>query len=95
MRESTFQDKIIRKLKKLPDCWYVKIWGGGFQRAGIPDILICYKGFFIAVELKNEIGEASELQKYNIEKIKEARGIALVIRPQNESDLWKIMSEIE
>lgn len=95
MRESTFQDKIIRKLKKLPDCWYVKIWGGGFQRAGIPDILICYKGFFIAVELKNEIGEASELQKYNIEKIKEARGIALVIRPQNESDLWEIMSEIE
>lgn len=95
MRESTFQDKIIRKLKKLPECWYVKIWGGGFQRAGIPDILICYKGFFIAVELKNEIGEASELQKYNIEKIKEARGIALVIRPQNESDLWKIMSEIE
>lgn len=95
MRESTFQDKIIRKLKKLPECWYVKIWGGGFQRAGIPDILICYKGFFIAVELKNEIGEASELQKYNIEKIKEARGIALVIRPQNESDLWEIMSEIE
>ena len=95
MRESRFQNKIISKLKKLDNCWYVKVWGGGFQRSGIPDILICYKGHFVAIELKNETGEASELQKYNINKINDAKGIALVIRPQNEDELWNALKKLD
>lgn len=94
MRESTFQDRIIRKLKKLPNCWYVKVWGGGFQRAGIPDLLVCYKGYFIGIELKNEVGQATEIQKYNITSIQNAGGYAIILRPQNEQLLWDVISEI-
>lgn len=95
MRESAFQNKIIRKLKNLPECYHIKVWGGGFQKAGIPDLIICYKGYFIAVELKNEIGKPTELQKYHISEINKAKGFALVVRPQNEQELWAIIKEID
>ena len=36
MNESQFQAKVIKFLKELPRTWYVKIWGGGFMKAGIP-----------------------------------------------------------
>ena len=48
---------------------------------GIPDLIICLKGKFIAIELKNEEGKPSELQLYNIDKIKQSGGQAFVLRP--------------
>ena len=32
--------------------WWVKIHGGPFQAAGIPDIIGCWQGRFIGIELK-------------------------------------------
>lgn len=54
MSEKEFQNEVIKFLKS-KNIYYIKVWGGGFQRAGIPDIIICLKGKFIAVELKTEI----------------------------------------
>lgn len=47
------------------------------QIAGIPDIIGCYRGRFIAFEVKRDAnGELSRLQIYMIGKIREAGGIA-------------------
>lgn len=54
MLERDFQNEVIKFLKQY-NIYYIKVWGGGFQKAGIPDLIICLKGKFIAVELKNEI----------------------------------------
>lgn len=54
MLERDFQSEVIKFLKQ-HNIYYIKIWGGGFQKAGIPDLIICLKGKFLAVELKNEI----------------------------------------
>ena len=63
----------------------MKVFGGGtFQRSGIPDIIGCYHGRFFALELKAEKGKPSELQLYNIKKINEAGGIALIVRSVND-----------
>jgi Holliday junction resolvase len=80
MTESQFQQKVIQFLKSI-GAYHVKIWGGGFQKAGIPDLLVCYKGKFIGIELKTDKGKASVLQKYNISKIQKAGGIGIVLRP--------------
>jgi penicillin-binding protein-related factor A (putative recombinase) len=56
---------------------------------GIPDIIICYHGRFIAWELKRsqKVAESwrdgHELQKYNIKKINESGGIARIVYPEN------------
>lgn len=51
--------------KNLPKDTYVyyKNWGGGFNRAGRPDIEITYKGKVNYWELKDEQGFLSTLQK--------------------------------
>lgn len=80
MTEKQFQNQVIAFLK-LHNIYHIKVWGGGFQKAGIPDLLCCIKGKFVALELKTEKGKAAVLQKYNIFKIQEAGGYARVLRP--------------
>jgi hypothetical protein len=55
--------------------WFTKIWGGGYQKSGIPDLIICVNGFFITVELKAPNGHASDLQKMNTARINQSNGI--------------------
>lgn len=94
MKESVFQSKVIQYLKSLENTYVVKVWGGGYQRAGIPDILACINGHFVALELKNEVGKPSKLQEYNIKQIQAANGIALILRPDDfegfKKDLVKL-----
>lgn len=62
--------------------WYTKIWGGGYQKSGIPDILACINGIFFAVEVKSSKGKPSELQKLNISRINKANGIGIILYPE-------------
>lgn len=61
--------------------WYSKIWGGGFQKAGIPDILCCINGLFVAVEVKDTRGRATTLQKINCNRIRDSGGQACILYP--------------
>lgn len=60
MLEKDFQNEVIKFLKQY-NIYYIKVWGGGFQRAGIPDLIICLNGKFVAIELKNEIRKANTI----------------------------------
>lgn len=80
--EKNFENQVKKWLKE-HEAWYVKTWSNGVQRSGIPDLLICWKGRFIALELKAENGRASKLQEYEISQIKESGGIALIVRPSD------------
>ena len=53
MKEKQFENQVKQFLKH-NNIYYVKNWGGGYTKAGIPDLFICLKGKFIAIELKNE-----------------------------------------
>lgn len=48
------------------------------HRIGIPDIICCYKGRFIAIELKDDEGIQSELQKKWQRDIEAAKGIYIL-----------------
>ena len=47
---------------------YYKNWGGGFNKAGRPDIEIAYRGKIAYWELKDENGVLSTLQKETIRR---------------------------
>lgn len=51
MKESTLQKKIKKALQKEGGFW-VKVHGGPYQRVGLPDLIGCYKGKFIGIEVK-------------------------------------------
>ena len=53
--------------------------GSAFSSRGVPDILMCIRGIFVAVELKIAPNKPTELQQHYIERIRNAKGLALVI----------------
>ncbi len=48
------------------------------NQTGVPDLLACYKGRFLAIEVKDTGKKATKLQEYNIDKIHKSDGIAIV-----------------
>lgn len=89
-QEKNFENRVKNFLRD-NNIWYIKIFGGGFQRAGIPDLLCCIDGLFMAIELKSENGTVSELQKMNIDKIKKSGGIAIILYPHQFAEFKKII----
>lgn len=85
MREAELINKIKDYLKTVPDCFYWKEHGGQYGTAGIPDIIVCYRGRFIAFECKVGNNQPTVLQAVTIRKIIKAGGYALVIRSVDEA----------
>ena len=79
--EKTYENK-IKKYLDAHGAYFIKYWGGGtFTKSGVPDILACVNGYFVGVEVKAENGKPSEIQLYNIDRIKKAGGFAFVLYP--------------
>jgi hypothetical protein len=74
--EKNITNAILRYLKKQPQTFAWKEHGGMYGTSGIPDIICCIGGRFVAFEVKTETGQLSELQKITIEKIIAAGGSA-------------------
>ena len=84
--EKQFENKIKAYLKE-KKAWFIKYWAGAqYTKSGVPDLLVCYKGHFIAIEVKAENGRPSELQLYNIKKITEAGGYGFILYPKDFDD---------
>lgn len=73
--------------------WFTKIWGGGYQKSGIPDILICANGVFIGCELKASKGRPSALQVHNINAINQSGGFGIILYPE-KFDMFKDLIEL-
>jgi len=84
VKESVIQNKILKWLKQQPDIWCYKAHASGFQMAGIPDIIACVRGQFVAFEVKTEIGKATILQQMVIRDINAVGGNAVVVRSLDE-----------
>lgn len=57
-----------------------KIHGEGtYQEAGIPDLLVCYKGWFIGIEVKQPGEQASPKQRSVLKSIDAAGGLTAVV----------------
>lgn len=80
MKESQLIQNIRKYLATLPECFFWKEHGGQYGTAGIPDIIVCYKGRFIALEAKVDKNQPTRLQAATIEQIKRAGGKAAVVR---------------
>ena len=77
--------KDIAKFLKGIGAWYFLPVSNGLGRHGVPDIIVCHKGFFYALEVKAEGKRnhkdrgATPLQMIQINEIKAAGGVAAVV----------------
>lgn len=89
MLEKKVENKIKKWLKDR-NYWYFKVHGSIYQPAGIPDIIACINGKFVAIEVKrSDGGIVSELQKAQIQKIKDSGGLVGVAH--NMEEFWQIL----
>ncbi len=58
--------------------WATKVHGDPMQERGVPDILACIDGRFLACETKEPGEEPSDIQLYQLRKIREALGATVV-----------------
>jgi hypothetical protein len=81
--ETSFKEKVLKDLRKLPKSWWVKTQQVSIS--GTPDILGCLDGKFIAIELKRSLkASISPLQEYNLKLISAvACGVGIVTSPEN------------
>jgi hypothetical protein len=90
MLEKDIQTKIIKYLKSI-GAYVIKTQMGIYTSAGTPDIIACYKGVFIAFEVKSEKGKTTALQELHIKEIKKSGGHAEVVR--SVSDVCKYLDK--
>lgn len=93
-QEKNLENRIKQFLKD-EGCYFIKYWGGGgFTKAGVPDLLICCNGHFIAAELKADNGKPSELQIVALTKIQKAGGIGVLVFPEDEITFRQLIMEL-
>ena len=66
------------------EIWYKHDRVSKKERKGIPDLLISYKGYFVACELKSKTGKLKKEQAEQLAKIRRSRGRTFVARSLEE-----------
>ena len=66
----------------------------GYGRSGVPDIVCCLKGKFLAIECKAGSGKTTALQDREIHKIRTAEGSAMVVNEDNMALLEQVLKEL-
>jgi Holliday junction resolvase len=74
----------IRELLRFLNIFHWKVFTGPTNLPGIADILGCYKGRFLAIEVKRKGQNPTELQQAFIDQIQRAGGLAFVARSSDD-----------
>ncbi len=70
----SLQSKILTHLRSLPNVWAVKVITA--NERGVPDILCCVRGRFLAIEVKEGKDTLSPIQAEQMDRIRWADGWA-------------------
>jgi Holliday junction resolvase len=92
-QEKLFENKIKQWLKD-HNCYFVKFFANRMTKTGVPDILASVNGYFVGIEVKAQNGTPSELQYYNIRKIRESGGFAYIVYPTGWEDMKSILEKL-
>ena len=92
----TPEGKVKARVKEILEqyhVWYFFPRGTVRGRAGIPDIIACLNGQFIAIECKAGHNHITPLQRREIVDIRMHGGSALVVNEYNYDDLETLLQE--
>jgi hypothetical protein len=84
--EAKVKASVVKLLKK-HNIYYFFPATHGFGRSGVPDIICCFDGKFLALEIKAGNNQPTALQEREMDRIFDAGGSAYVI---NEDEVAKL-----
>ena len=91
--EKIVKDKVISILKA-EGVYYFFPATHGFGRSGVPDIVCCVHGYFLAIECKAGGNKLTALQANEIEAIRRANGVAVVANEENWDMVRALVKEL-
>lgn len=96
--ETIFKERVQKDLKReIKNGWFFKVQQRSLR--GIPDVIGCVKGKFVAMELKvprtKTQVKADPLQEWVLSKIILANGIAMVVTPMNWQEVLTRLKALE
>lgn len=91
-RERTIQRACLKVLRDAGG-YAVNIAGGPAIDVGTPDIFGCYRGRFIAIEVKRPGQTPTAIQKHRLKQVSEAGGFAIVAT--NKADVIVALQRID
>lgn len=83
------------KMTVVPCGYYEKRWGGGYSKAGLPDLHIVVNGINLDAELKASNGRPSELQKQKVVQINRSGSIAIILYPEGFENFKNIVKGVK
>lgn len=87
--EKKVKDKVVSVLKA-EGVYYFFPATHGFGRSGVPDVVCCVNGFFLAIECKANGNKPTALQVREIEAIRRVNGVAVVVDETN----WDMLPDL-
>jgi Holliday junction resolvase len=80
--EKKVKDKVVKLLKQY-GVYYFFPATHGFGRSGVPDVVCCIRGHFLAIECKAGTNKPTALQEKEMADIRKAGGTTFVINELN------------
>lgn len=91
--EKKVKDKCV-KLLKAYDAYYFFPATHGYGRSGVPDIICCIAGNFVAIECKAGDNKPTALQEKEMANIRKQGGTAVVINESNLTLLGDLLKKL-
>ena len=91
--EKKVKDKCV-KLLKAYDVYYFFPATHGYGRSGVPDIICCIAGKFVAIECKAGDNKPTALQEKEMADIRKQGGLAVVINESNLTLLENLLKKL-
>jgi len=92
--EKKVKDK-VRKVLAGVNAYVVTPATHGYGVSGVPDILVCYHGRFLAIECKAGNNHPTALQIRNLSQIASTGGYTLVVNEDNIDDVVDVLARID
>jgi Holliday junction resolvase len=80
--EGKVKDRVVAALKDA-GAYYFFPATHGFGRSGVPDVVACINGNFLGIECKAGTNKPTALQVRELERIRLAGGVAVVVNETN------------
>jgi hypothetical protein len=92
MRENKYQAKVIKKLEKMfPGCIIMKT--DSSYRQGLPDILIIWRQFWAALEVKPSESAITQPNQSHYIELLDDMSFAAYIYPENEEEVLSALQQ--
>lgn len=89
--EKVYENRIKNFIESVGG-WQVKYFANSYTKKGIPDLLCCVNGYFLAIEVKAQNGSPTPIQKFRCNQIRDSGGFSYIVYPSGFEQLKVIVN---